>query len=85
MYAKNLQTLIKHLMDDGKIELNFEDEITKGATITHGGKVVHEATAKALGIEVAPPPAPPPAAEPEPAQTTADATETAPSAETKDR
>ena len=85
MYAKNLQTLIKHLMDDGKIELNFEDEITKGATITHGGKVVHEATAKALGIEVAPPPAPPPAAEPEPAQKTADATETAPSAETKDR
>jgi NAD(P) transhydrogenase subunit alpha len=85
MYAKNLQTLIKHLMDDGKIELNLEDEITKGATITHGGKVVHEATAKALGIEVASPPAPPPAAEPEPAQTTADATDTAPSAETKDR
>jgi NAD(P) transhydrogenase subunit alpha len=79
MYAKNLQTLIKHLMDEGKIELNFEDEITKGATITHGGKVVHEATAKALGLEVPPPPAP------EPAQPTADATETAPSAETKDR
>jgi hypothetical protein len=68
-------------MDDGKIELNLEDEITKGATITHGGKVVHEATAKALGIEVASPPA----AEPEPAQKTADATDTAPSAETKDR
>ena len=58
MYAKNLQTLIKHLLADGKIELNFEDEITKGATITHGGKVVHEATAKALGIEVAPPAVP---------------------------
>jgi NAD(P) transhydrogenase subunit alpha len=56
MYAKNLQTLIKHLIADGKVEINFDDEITKGATITHGGKVVHEATAKALGIEVAPPP-----------------------------
>ncbi len=56
MYAKNLQTLIKHLVSDGKLELDFDDEITKGATITHGGKVVHEATAKALGIEVAPPP-----------------------------
>jgi NAD(P) transhydrogenase subunit alpha len=54
MYAKNLQTLIKHLVSDGKLELDFDDEITKGATITHGGKVVHEATAKALGIEVAP-------------------------------
>ena len=59
MYAKNLQTLIKHLLKDGAVNLDFDDEITRGATITHGGKVVHEATAKALGIEVAPPkPAP---------------------------
>jgi len=64
MYAKNIQTLLKHLMADGKVELNFDDEITKGATITHGGKVVHEATAKALGIE---PPAPKTDAEPAPA------------------
>ncbi len=54
MYAKNIQTLIKHLVADGKLELDFDDEITRGATITHGGKVVHEATAKALGIDVAP-------------------------------
>jgi len=49
MYAKNIQTLLKHLIRDGAIALDFEDEITRGATITHGGKVVHEATAKALG------------------------------------
>jgi NAD(P) transhydrogenase subunit alpha len=55
MYAKNIQTLIKHLAKDNAITLDFDDEITRGATITHGGKVVHEATAKALGIEVAPP------------------------------
>ena len=83
MYAKNIQTLIKHLMADGKVELSFDDEITRGATITHGGKVVNEATAKALGIEVAAPAATP-EPEPEPAQPTADATQTAPSAETKD-
>ena len=58
MYAKNIQTLVKHLVKDGKVELNFDDEITRGATITHGGKVVHEATAKALGIEPAAPAAP---------------------------
>jgi NAD(P) transhydrogenase subunit alpha len=51
MYAKNMQTLLKHLIHDGRIEPDFNDEITRGATITHGGKVVHEATAKALGIE----------------------------------
>jgi NAD(P) transhydrogenase subunit alpha len=56
MYAKNLQTLIKHLVADGALNLDFSDEITQGATITHGGKVVHEATAKALGIEPAAPP-----------------------------
>src|SRR5918999_1608399 len=51
MYAKNIQTLVRHLTDDGQLKLDFGDEITKGATITHDGKVVHEATAKALGIE----------------------------------
>lgn len=55
MYARNIQTLLKHLIKDGAINLDFTDEITRGATITHGGKVVHEATAKALGIEVADP------------------------------
>ena len=58
MYAKNIQTLVKHLIKDGKLDLDFADEITAGATITHDGKVTNEATAKALGIEPAPPPTP---------------------------
>ncbi len=56
MFSKNIQTLIKHLVPAGELVLDFEDAITRGATITHGGKVVHEATAKALGIEPAPVP-----------------------------
>jgi NAD(P) transhydrogenase subunit alpha len=48
MYAKNVQTLVEHLAPEGKLTIDLEDEITKGATITHGGKVVHEATAAAL-------------------------------------
>lgn len=51
MYAKNIQTLVKHLVTDATLSLDFTDEITKGATITHGGQVVHPATATALGIE----------------------------------
>ena len=54
MYAKNVQTLVQHLLTDGRLELDFADEITAGATITHDGKVVHEATATALGIEPKP-------------------------------
>jgi H+-translocating NAD(P) transhydrogenase subunit alpha len=77
MYAKNIQTLVQHLLRDGALELDFADEITAGATIAHDGKVVHEATATALGIEpkaaaAAPPPAasvqestPPESAQPE--------------------
>jgi NAD(P) transhydrogenase subunit alpha len=77
MYAKNLQTLLKHLIADGRIELDFGDEITRGATITHEGKVVNEATAKALGIEVAesPTPAPGPASEKTDAEAAAPASE----------
>jgi NAD(P) transhydrogenase subunit alpha len=63
MYAKNIQTLVKHLLKDGEVNLDFDDEITRGATITHAGEVVHEATAKALGIEASTPagaPQPPP-------------------------
>jgi NAD(P) transhydrogenase subunit alpha len=59
MLSKNIQTLVKHLVPSGELVLNFEDEITRGATITHDGKVVHEATAKALGIEPAVPATPP--------------------------
>jgi hypothetical protein len=50
-----MQTLLKHLIQDGRIDPDFDDEITRGATITHGGQVVHEATAKALGIEASVP------------------------------
>jgi NAD(P) transhydrogenase subunit alpha len=81
MYAKNLHTLIKHLAPDGTLTLDFDDEITKGATITHDGKVVNEATAKALGIEVAPPASGP--AQPATDAPVADATASA-SAQTKD-
>ena len=54
MYAKNVQTLVDHLVRDGQLTLDFDDEITKGATITHAGTVVHEATANALAALTAP-------------------------------
>ena len=51
MYAKNIQTLLAHLVRDGQLVLDFDDEITKGATITHDGTIVNEATAKALAAQ----------------------------------
>jgi NAD(P) transhydrogenase subunit alpha len=42
LYAKNVANLLLHLVKDGAITLDFEDEITKGACVTHGGEIVNE-------------------------------------------
>jgi NAD(P) transhydrogenase subunit alpha len=42
LYSRNVTNLLLHLVKDGKLELNFEDEITKGTCVTHAGKVVNE-------------------------------------------
>ena len=52
-YARNLQELLVHLVKEGALTLDPEDEITAGVLITHAGKVVQPATAKLLA------PAPP--------------------------
>ena len=41
MYAKNLLALIMNIGKEGKIEINLEDEITKGCLITHNNEVVN--------------------------------------------
>lgn len=41
MYAKNLLALISYIGKEGKIEINPEDEITKGCLITHKNEVVN--------------------------------------------
>ena len=43
MYAKNLVTFLKHLLDEGEIQLDLEDEITQGALLTHEGAIANEA------------------------------------------
>ncbi len=43
MYGKNLVNFMKLLIDEeGNMKLDFEDEIIKGACITHQGEVVNE-------------------------------------------
>jgi NAD/NADP transhydrogenase alpha subunit len=39
MYARNVRAVLDHLITDGRIELDFEDEITADAVITHDGRV----------------------------------------------
>jgi len=51
LYSRNLANLLLHLVKDGKIELDFEDEITKGACMTHGGEIVSERAREAVGAK----------------------------------
>lgn len=41
MYSRNMQTLLLHLVKDGNLNLDMEDEITVGCVVTTGGEVVH--------------------------------------------
>jgi NAD(P) transhydrogenase subunit alpha len=42
LYARNVANLLLHLVKDGSIVLDFEDEITKGSCVTYGGEIVNE-------------------------------------------
>jgi NAD(P) transhydrogenase subunit alpha len=49
MYAKNIATFLLHLIKEGKLTVDTEDEITAGTLITRGGKVVHPRVLEAMG------------------------------------
>lgn len=51
MYAKNVSNLFKHLYGGEDGSLDFEDEITRDACITHGGEIVNEAVREAYNRE----------------------------------
>src|ERR671936_346230 len=39
LYARNVQALLSHLIEDGELVLDFEDEITRETCITHEGRI----------------------------------------------
>lgn len=49
MYAKNISAFLLDLVEDGAVELSFEDEVVAGSCITHDGEVRHELTNELLG------------------------------------
>jgi len=43
LYGKNILNFLQLLIDkEGKLHLNWDDDLVKGSCITHGGEVVHE-------------------------------------------
>ena len=45
-YARNISSLLLHLVKDGALAIDLADEIAAGTVITHGGAVVQAATKK---------------------------------------
>src|SRR5881409_3108068 len=48
LYARNMTELLRELVKDGALALDFDDEVIKGACVTHGGAVVNDAVKAAL-------------------------------------
>ncbi len=57
MYARNLTTFLLHLVKDGQLQLNLEDEITRETLLTRDGEVIHPRVREALGLPPLPAPA----------------------------
>lgn len=49
MYSRNMAAFVLEFLKDGAFQMKMDDEIIKGAMITHGGQVVNEVVKKAMG------------------------------------
>jgi NAD(P) transhydrogenase subunit alpha len=52
-YARNVTTLLLHMVADGALAIDLTDDIQAGVVITHGAMVVHPATAALLADQSA--------------------------------
>ena len=48
LYARNVTELLNEIVKNGAIALDFEDEVVKGACVTHGGEIVSDAVKIAI-------------------------------------
>lgn len=50
MYARTVAAFLLHLVRDGRVVMDLEDEITRETLVTRGGAVVHPRVAEAPGV-----------------------------------
>jgi H+-translocating NAD(P) transhydrogenase subunit alpha len=48
MYARIATNYLTHLLKDGQIRLDLEDELTRGPLVTRAGEIVHDVVKKSL-------------------------------------
>jgi H+-translocating NAD(P) transhydrogenase subunit alpha len=50
LYARNVQSLLELMVNEGELSLDFDDEVLAGACITRDGEIVHEGARAAAGV-----------------------------------
>ena len=50
MFAKNLFNFISPMLNEGVLNLNWDDEVLAGACLTHAGELRHAGVKQALGL-----------------------------------
>ncbi|OHB70430.1 MAG: NAD(P) transhydrogenase subunit alpha [Planctomycetes bacterium RBG_16_43_13] len=48
MYSRNITNFFLHLYKDGKLNIDLNDELTRGPLVTHNGEIVNEAIKTAI-------------------------------------
>ena len=51
MFSKNMATLLAHIIQDGKLNLDMKDKINRETAIAHGGIVVNGCVRELLGLK----------------------------------
>ncbi|MEM7165320.1 MAG: Re/Si-specific NAD(P)(+) transhydrogenase subunit alpha [Planctomycetota bacterium] len=53
MYARNITTFLNHMVKEGELTLDLEDEVVTATLVTNGGDVVHPMIREKLGMPAA--------------------------------
>jgi NAD(P) transhydrogenase subunit alpha len=54
MYAKNIVAVLHQVIHDGALHLDFSDEITRAACVTHAGTIRHADIRQAIAQAITP-------------------------------
>ena len=50
LYARNVIELLNEFVKKGELAIDLEDEVIKGACVTHGGAIVNDAVKAATAV-----------------------------------
>ena len=46
LYSRNVLALVEHMLNEGKLEIDPDDDVLSGTLLTHKGEILHAPTAK---------------------------------------